>query len=249
MDPVNAVERDEDSEAAAASAEPPRESKRLKKKKRKPAPALEASTEGDTATDEPSPAVEDDDAPVPARAAPAAKAPSSYVTPTRAAPKASGWPKEVVVLGMVLSGIGGALAFNTMPMWNPKAAAAIGKPQTVEVTLVAADKTNLACSSDAVVDGLHCGFGADGKKWAGEAGSGVLQPFTTTDKKSILGAGLWDDAALKGKLPSARFRARCDFTPAGEIAAPKVRWAPGAFKDAPGGWRAGRLSSCTILEK
>ncbi len=121
---------------------------------------------------------------------------------------------------------------------------------TVELTLVAADRENLACASDAVIDGLHCGFGAGAKPWAAAAApAGTLQPYTTTDRRSILAAGLWDDPAMaKAKLPKKRFRAKCDFAAAGEAVGPKVRWAPGAFKDTSGSWSAGRLSNCKLLE-
>jgi hypothetical protein len=149
---------------------------------------------------------------------------------------------------MALSAIAGALVMNTMPTWSLRAAAAVGKGRMVELTLVAADRTNLACASATVVDGLHCAFGADAMPWAGAESGGVLQPFTTTDRKTILGAGLWDQPALGATLPKQRFRARCEFAPIGEAQAPKVRWSPGAFKDSAGGWPVGRLSNCTVLD-
>jgi len=159
-----------------------------------------------------------------------------------------GWPREVVALGMALSAVAGALVMTTLPQLSPRAAAALGRGRSIELTLVATDRENLACGSSAVVEGLHCAFDAAGKPWAKDEAALVLQPFTTTDGKQLLGAGLWSDPGLGTRLPSKRFRARCDFAPAGEAAAPRVRWAPGPFKDAAATWPAGRLSKCTVLE-
>lgn len=180
--------------------------------------------------------------------------PPPAAQPRAARPTAGkGWPREVVVLGMVLSGLAGVLVMLNLPGLSPRAAAALGKAQTIEVTLVAGDRDNLACGSATVLDGLRCSSDGEGKRWPdaakGNSGPSTLQPYTTTDRKSVLAAGVWDDPALeKSKLPKTRFRARCDFAPVGEVAAPKVRWTKGQFKDSAGTWRAGRASNCKILD-
>ncbi len=194
----------------------------------------------------------EEEAPKAAPRAAARPAPAA-ARPPAGPPASKGWPREVVVLGMVLSAVAGALAFSTLPSWNPGLAARLGKGQTVELTLVAADRDNLACGSATVIDGLRCGFDGEGKPWpAGAAPSGpgtTLQPYTTTDRKTVLAAGVWDDPALeKSKLPAKRFKVRCDFSPVGEAVSPKVRWAKGPFKDATGSWRVGRVSKCAVLD-
>src|SRR5215212_2194576 len=97
---------------------------------------------------------------------------------------------------------------------RPKAATdwETGDVVDVEITLVSSDSRNLACAAKDQVSGRHCAFETSTKPWPPE-GTGddktLLKPYTTTNRVSVLAAGLWSDPALQGKLPTARFSVKC----------------------------------------
>jgi hypothetical protein len=103
----------------------------------------------------------------------------------------------------------------------------LGGTRMVELTLVASDKHVLACASDIVVDGLHCGYRAD----SSEAGAvspedtTMLQPFVTGGGEMLLGAGLWLSPGLKEPFPTGRFAVVCNFHVAGVTRSAAIRFA------------------------
>ena len=174
-----------------------------------------------------------------------APAPSPQARPAR-------WGKRAVLFGWVAAAAGGAASFAAWHHYGPAVRARFFSRQ-VELTLVASDAQNLACGSGAVVGGLRCAYDAEGKPWpAAPAGSAsaTLQPFTTTDKKNVLGAGLWTDPGLKqAALPAKRFSVRCKFVEDGAVKSPSVRWsASGKLTEGGGTWPAGTLSDCAVGE-
>ncbi len=68
----------------------------------------------------------------------------------------------------------------------------VGSTRVVDLTLVKDDKRNLACASEQVIAGLHCGYGRE----LHEAGplspdnTQILQPYNTVGNELLLGAGL-----------------------------------------------------------
>jgi hypothetical protein len=125
---------------------------------------------------------------------------------------------------------------------------AVGSEVDVELTLVAGDAKNLQCASKTTVGALHCAFEDGTKEWAKDD-KPVLMPFTTTDKKNLLGAGLWTDAGMaNAKLPDTRFSVKCKFKVEGKVPKPQVRWnATAKWDDTQGDWAAGTLHSCSLV--
>ncbi len=125
---------------------------------------------------------------------------------------------------------------------------AVGSEVDVELTLVAGDAKNLQCASKTTVGTSHCAFEDGTKEWAKDD-KPVLMPYTTTDKKSLLGAGLWADAGMaNAKLPDTRFSVKCKFKIEGKVSKPQVRWnATAKWDDSQGDWAAGTLHSCSVV--
>jgi hypothetical protein len=128
---------------------------------------------------------------------------------------------------------------------------AVGKEVPVDITLVAADKANLACASTQAIKGKHCAFEAPTKKWSKGGGTddaSVLRPYTTLDRRNLLLAGLWSDKALSGTLPRERFSVKCTFVIEGQLKKPHVRWeANGQWLPNDADWFAGSVKGCSLV--
>jgi hypothetical protein len=124
-----------------------------------------------------------------------------------------------------------------------------GSRNFIEVTLVREDQVNLACASDASIQGLHCGFRADRQPLQSAAGDDahLLRPYNTVSGELFLGAGLWTSLAQQVALPAGRFTVTCDFEIAGAIHSASLRWArDGNFDGAPRILAAGVLRDCAV---
>jgi hypothetical protein len=123
-----------------------------------------------------------------------------------------------------------------------------GDKNLIEITLVAADRTNLSCASDKVIDGLRCRFGADHQPRGDASGDAtLLSPYCTIGGDVFLGAGLWESLAKSGALPTTRFTALCDYDIAGGLHAVALKWKPdGAFEPSAKSLPIGTLRDCTI---
>ncbi len=126
-----------------------------------------------------------------------------------------------------------------------------GDKNLIEITLVAADRTNLSCASDKVVDGLRCRYGADHQARSEMNGAGsdatLLSPYCTVGGDIFLGAGLWESLAKTGALPTTRFTALCDYDIAGGLHSVALKWKPdGAFEPSQKSLPIGTLRDCTI---
>ena len=101
----------------------------------------------------------------------------------------------------------------------------LSSSQLIELTLVREDRDNLACTADAPINGLRCGFQQGGKlPAAGDDPKRVLQPYMTTKNELIVGAGLWQSAALAKPLPPGRFTAICNYRLVGASRSLALRW-------------------------
>lgn len=125
----------------------------------------------------------------------------------------------------------------------------LNSTKMIEITLIAEDKGNLACASDANVQGLHCGYNAHNQKVSGEVDSDpqILQPYNTVANELFLGAGLWTSQTLKGQLPGQRFTVMCNYKVLGAAKNVALRWAPkAAFDPLKNSVAVGTLSDCVI---
>ncbi len=131
----------------------------------------------------------------------------------------------------------------------------------VSITLVTADVSDLACASDAEVDGARCAFDSSGAVRDGvpaQPGTdpAVLAPYMTTDNVLFLVPGLFAEPAVAKRLAAEppkgsresleRFEASCRLKLVGKVDELAVRWEPGqSFSPRTAEW-VGRVSGCTI---
>jgi hypothetical protein len=128
----------------------------------------------------------------------------------------------------------------------------LNSTKMIEITLVAEDKVNLACASDVVVGGLHCGHRGNQQQYGNTdpANDGqVLQPYNTVANELFLGAGLWMSKSLPKVLPNVRFTVMCNYKVLGAAKSVSLRWAPkGSFDPLKNSVAVGTLSDCVIPE-
>lgn len=125
----------------------------------------------------------------------------------------------------------------------------LGGTQMVELTVVKDDVRDLACASDQVIKGLHCGYRSDLSEVGPQPPDDrqVLQPYNTTKSELLLGAGLWSFPELKQRLPADRFTVVCNFHVEGVMKSVLVRFVPSAGFGPVGGTVAvGDLTDCMI---
>ena len=154
----------------------------------------------------------------------------------------------LLVIGVIATGKRGGKA----PGAPPQNAWTVGKEYPIEITLVAADRTNLACASDQAVAGKHCAFEAPTKQWSKGGGTddkSLLKPYTTLDRRNLLAAGMWTNKVLIGTLPRERFSVKCTFAVEGQVKKPHVRWeANGEWIPNDPDWFAGTVKDCTLVK-
>jgi hypothetical protein len=125
-----------------------------------------------------------------------------------------------------------------------------GARNFIEITVVPEDRENLACAADAVLDGLHCGFGADHRPHrlnSGDGRSQVLSPYNTVSGELFLAAGLWDSPALAAGLPKRRFTVMCDLDIVGGLRTVALRWTTTAtFEPIDRSLAVGTLRDCIL---
>jgi hypothetical protein len=102
----------------------------------------------------------------------------------------------------------------------------VGSTRALELTLVEDDESNLACASDQVVAGLHCGYRSDEQEGGSSPSDDprVLQPYNTVKSELLLGAGLWSSSDLKGPLPAKRFTVVCSYHINGVMRSAAIRF-------------------------
>ncbi|MBN1611641.1 MAG: hypothetical protein JW940_33710 [Polyangiaceae bacterium] len=125
----------------------------------------------------------------------------------------------------------------------------VGVPRMVELTLVKDDKAGLACASDQVIEGLHCGHRADLRPAdpSSPDHAQVLQPYNTVKNELLLGSGLWGWPDLKQNLPPTRFSVVCTYLPLGVVKSVSVRFGPTArFNPVGNTVTAGTLTNCVL---
>jgi hypothetical protein len=125
----------------------------------------------------------------------------------------------------------------------------IGETYAVEITLIRADRMHLACASEQIFSGLHCGYRRPRVAWGGSVSNdvSVLRPYSTVEGEQLLGAGLWSQIPSHADLPSYRFSVLCSFRAVGAVRNASARWdVKGAFMPINKVWFVGSLSNCLI---
>jgi hypothetical protein len=124
-----------------------------------------------------------------------------------------------------------------------------GGTRSIEVTLVREDAQNLACASDVVFDGMHCGFRSNQQPFDAQGTDDrlLLRPYYTVEQVLFLGAGLWSSLGLAGQLPKERFSVVCNYRMVGSLKSASLRWQPtGQFGPAKDAVPVGLLTECVI---
>jgi hypothetical protein len=125
----------------------------------------------------------------------------------------------------------------------------LGATKMIEITLIRADRDNLACASERTFSGIHCGFRGNHQPWGTtpETDPNVLQPFNTIKNELFLAAGLWQSPILQGALPAERFTVVCNYHVLGILKAVSLRWsATGNFSPLDQSVAVGKLTDCVI---
>ena len=125
----------------------------------------------------------------------------------------------------------------------------VGSTRALEVTLVKADKQSLACASDQVIAGLHCGYRRDGAPTESQSPDDplVLQPYNTVANEPFLAAGLWRSPDLAEPLPSERFTVHCNYNVKGVVRSAAVRYSPtDTFSPMGKSVTVGTLTDCVL---
>jgi hypothetical protein len=161
--------------------------------------------------------------------------------------------KSVLLFFVIVIGLGAGFAILgreqpaqvAAPKWK------VGDVADVEVTLVKADRQELACASVDEVAGMHCQFEAASKGWSkgGDPNDDkkLLKPYTTTDRIQFTAAGLWTDPGMApDKLPPTRFSVKCKYKVEGKLNNVGVRWEQTGQWYNQEGWYAGTLSNCAL---
>jgi hypothetical protein len=125
----------------------------------------------------------------------------------------------------------------------------LGATKMLEITLIRDDKKNLACASEKIFSGVHCGYHANSQPWGTmpESDPNVLQPFNTVKNELFLAAGLWQSPILPKTLPPERFTVVCNYHVLGVLKAVSLRWsATGNFGPVDQSVAVGNLTDCVI---
>ena len=132
-----------------------------------------------------------------------------------------------------------------------------GKTTTAPITLVSADRDDLACAFGGTIAGKYrCEFDANAKPWPNPPAPGErLSPYFTTERQLYLIPGLFEQSALQKRYASdsssprdqqKRFVARCELRLVEKVEKLKTRWLRGGdFNDADNAWVA-EPKNCTV---
>ncbi|HEY8924986.1 MAG TPA: hypothetical protein VIU64_11445 [Polyangia bacterium] len=134
-----------------------------------------------------------------------------------------------------------------------------GKTTTAPITLVSADRDDLACAFGGTIAGKYrCEFDASAKPWPNPPAPGErLAPYFTTERQLYLIPGLFEQSALQKRYAAdtgshlqrdqqKRFVARCELRLVEKVEKVKTRWLRGGdFNDADNAWVA-EPKSCTV---
>ena len=133
------------------------------------------------------------------------------------------------------------------------------------VTLVTADKFDLACASEKEFEGYHCAFTKPDEPWPdldatnAEQRKKLLVPYMTVDDVLFLIPGLFEDPAIderyRDELPKKRsrdrlerFTAQCKLKLRTELDGVMVRWNPKGEWQGPKKVWIGEASNCQVSE-
>jgi hypothetical protein len=129
------------------------------------------------------------------------------------------------------------------PKAKPVVQWAVGQEADLAITLITADMGRLSCASDTVVDGVHCAFDGNKRRWPrapdaplDDNNADIIQPYRTADTNQLVYvSGLWAQPELAMRVhrepPDSvptdkllRFVAYCRARFVGELKQAGTRW-------------------------
>lgn len=154
---------------------------------------------------------------------------------------------------------------NPLPT-RPQPVLATGAVIDAPITLVSADKRDLACMLEAEVDGYHCEYAASDKTWSqAHPGSDandrkhLLAPYRTIDDLMFLIPGLFEEPAVDERYRDEpgtkaprdklqRFTAQCKLKLIREVDNVMERWNPKWQWQGPNKVWMGTVSDCQVSD-
>jgi len=152
------------------------------------------------------------------------------------------------------------------PPTHPKPEMVKGNVIDAPITLVTADRNDLACVHDKAVEGFHCEYATQDKTWESTHEDAdakdrkkLLAPYKTIDDITLLIPGLFEEPAVNerykdeppGKLTKdklQRFTAQCKVKLVAEVDPVLVRWWPKQGWQGPQKIWMGTASDCQVSE-
>lgn len=133
------------------------------------------------------------------------------------------------------------------------------------ITLVSADKRDLACASDLEFEGYHCAFKTSQEPWPdwdlsnAEIRKKTLSPYMTVDNIMFLIPGLFEDPAINERYQDDaphsqsrdnldRFTAQCKLKAVHQLEGVMVRWLPTGKWQGPHKVWIGEASNCQVSD-
>jgi hypothetical protein len=151
------------------------------------------------------------------------------------------------------------------PRIKPVVQWVIGQEADLEITLITDDSRRLACASDTLVEGAHCAFDQNRRRWqrapdapVDDNNVDIIQPYRTADTNQLVFVyGLWaqpelamrvhlepPDSVASDKL--LRFVAYCRVRFVGSLTQASTRWDQGAQWQGDGTALVAKPLSCTL---
>jgi hypothetical protein len=148
-------------------------------------------------------------------------------------------------------------------LWRTRGAIQI-RPQLTEglaidvpITLVAADRDDLACALPQEVAGMHCGFSGPDQPWPTTDRAQLLAPYMTLDRELFVVAGLFEQPAIRDRaqadlaLPrprdaQPRFTAHCTLELVEQVQGLQLRWRAQDRFGAPTAVWVARARNCRV---
>ena len=159
-----------------------------------------------------------------------------------------------IFLGLVVAAVVIFAAYFATRRVSPNSAAIL-RTTSADITLVTADRTDLACVSRQGLQGYNCGFSTEIVNWQGEE-KNKLAPYYTLDRHQYLIPGLFLEPAIvsryQSELPNKpreqlrRFTAHCQIKIIGKLAGVRTHWQVNTAWGNPEDIEVGTVSGCKI---
>ncbi|MGB8297198.1 MAG: hypothetical protein WCG85_17350 [Polyangia bacterium] len=168
--------------------------------------------------------------------------------------KAPGLSRGKIFLGLIVAAIIVFAGYFATRRISPNAAAIL-RTASADITLVTADRTDLACVSRQGIQGYYCGFSTEIINWQGDE-QNKLAPYYTLDRHQYLIPGLFLEPAIRARLQAEppnkpreqlkRFTAHCQIKILGKLTGVRTHWQVNGAWGNPEDIEVGTIAGCKI---